>query len=200
MVVDLHLPSAPSWKDKLLGRDPAPSMMDHNVSSFGRDRENDGDFDLLAGDMQITIVNGVLAISFSNRVKEIMFKEMELAVVIKLLGRSIGYNTLHNCITSLWKPVYPFHLMDIKNRHYLVHFLNRVDYDRILLQGHWIVFGQYITIQPWTKNFSPLQPYPSVVLAWIQLSGLLGFYLDGKLWSYWRAYWEGCQVGLLDEQ
>ncbi|KAK5824904.1 hypothetical protein PVK06_019691 [Gossypium arboreum] len=31
------------------------------------------------------------------------------------------------------------------------------------------------TKKPWTKNFSPLQLYPSVVLAWIRLLRLLGF-------------------------
>ncbi|MBA0843369.1 hypothetical protein Goarm_000566, partial [Gossypium armourianum] len=33
----------------------------------------------------------------------------------------------------------------------------------------------YLTIQPWTKDFNPQQPYPSMVMAWIQLLGLLGF-------------------------
>ncbi|MBA0568863.1 hypothetical protein Golob_006330 [Gossypium lobatum] len=152
MVVDPDLISAPSWKDKLLDGDPNHSMMDRNVSSFGRDSASDGDFDLLAGDVQTSIVNGVPAISFSVGVKEIFLKEMELTVVIKLLGQSIGYNTLHNRITSLWKPISPSHLM-----------------------GPWIIFGNYLTVQPWTKDFSPMQPYPSVVFAWIQLLGLLGF-------------------------
>ncbi|MBA0627050.1 hypothetical protein Godav_004603, partial [Gossypium davidsonii] len=175
MVVDPDLISATSWKDKLLDGDPNHSMMDRNVSSFGRDSASDGDFDLLAGDVQTSIVNGVPAISFSDRVKEILFKEMELTVVIKLLGQSIGYNTLHNRITSMWKPISQSHLMVIENGYYLVRFLNRADYDRILSQGPWIIFGQYLTVQPWTKDFSPMQPYPSVVLAWIQLLGLLGF-------------------------
>ncbi|KAG8491388.1 hypothetical protein CXB51_014595 [Gossypium anomalum] len=80
MVVDPDLPSAHSWKDKLLGGDPIPSVIDPIASSFGRDSE-----------------------------------------------------------------------------------------------GPWIIFGQYLTVQPWTKNFSPLKLYPSVVLAWIRLPRLLGF-------------------------
>ncbi|KAH1113958.1 hypothetical protein J1N35_007336 [Gossypium stocksii] len=99
---------------------------------------------------------------------------MELTVVIKLLGRNIGYNTLHNRITSLWKPISSFHLMDIENGYYLVRFLNRTDFDRVLTQGPWIIFGQYPIVQPWTKEFSPMQPYPSVVLIVEAIGGLVG--------------------------
>ncbi|KAH1091519.1 hypothetical protein J1N35_018776 [Gossypium stocksii] len=42
---------------------------------------------------------------------------------------------------------------------------NIVDYDRVLTQGPYVIYGQYLTVQPWTKYFSPLQP----------LSGLPGF-------------------------
>ncbi|KAH1115082.1 hypothetical protein J1N35_008460 [Gossypium stocksii] len=186
MVVDSVMPSTPSWKDKLLGGVSTLLEMDRDVTAFGKDGESNGDFELLADDVQTSIVNGVPAISFSDRVKEILFKEMELTVVSKLLGRSIGYNTLHNCISSLWKLISQFHLMDIENGYYLVHFLNRTDYDRILSQGPWIIFGQYLTGQPWTKGFIPLQSYPDMVLAWIRLSGLLGFMIC-RLWclKFW---------------
>ncbi|PPD84311.1 hypothetical protein GOBAR_DD18749 [Gossypium barbadense] len=33
----------------------------------------------------------------------------------------------------------------------------------------------YLTVQPWAKDFSPLQPYPIVVMAWVKLPRLLGF-------------------------
>ncbi|KAK5825673.1 hypothetical protein PVK06_020531 [Gossypium arboreum] len=39
------------------------------------------------------------------------------------------------------------------------------DYEKVLSRGPWIIFGQYLTVQPWTL-------YPSNVLAWIRLLGL----------------------------
>ncbi|KAG8491469.1 hypothetical protein CXB51_014675 [Gossypium anomalum] len=44
---------------------------------------------------------------------------MENTVVVKLLGRNIGYAVLHNHISSLWRPSQPFHLMDVENGYYL---------------------------------------------------------------------------------
>ncbi|PPE00138.1 hypothetical protein GOBAR_DD02855 [Gossypium barbadense] len=61
----------------------------------------------------------------------------------------------------------------LENGYFLAKFQSADDYDKVLTQGPWIVYGQYLTVQPWTKDFSPLQPYPSVVMAWIRLSRLI---------------------------
>lgn len=177
MAVDPDSTPMLSWKDKLLGRGTINPEMDRNALSAGRD----SDFDLLDEDVKATIVNGIPTITFSDRVKDILFKDMELTVFLKLLGRSIGYNTLHNRIICLWKPANSFHLMDIENGYYLVRFQNKTDYDRVLTQGPWIIYGQYLTVQPWTMDFSPSLPYPSMVMAWIRLSGLLGFMCRQKI-------------------
>ncbi|KAH1115137.1 hypothetical protein J1N35_008515 [Gossypium stocksii] len=55
------------------------------------------------------------------------------------------------------------------------------DFNKVLSQGPWIIYGQYLIVQTWTKYFSPKKPYPSVVLAWIRLSGLLGFMYKKKI-------------------
>lgn len=64
------------------------------------------------------MVNRIQTIEFLDRIKQILFKEMETNVVLKLLGQSIGYVALHNRISSLWKPVKPFYLMGIENEYF----------------------------------------------------------------------------------
>ncbi|MFQ6626549.1 hypothetical protein Gotur_005220 [Gossypium turneri] len=39
----------------------------------------------------------------------------------------------------------------------------------------------YLTVQSWTKDFNPLQPYPSVVMAWVRLSRLLSILYKKKI-------------------
>ncbi|MFQ6620223.1 hypothetical protein Gotur_000758 [Gossypium turneri] len=70
--------------------------------------------------------------------------------------------------------------MDIENGYFLAKFQSVDDYDKVLTQGPWIVYGQYLTVQPWTKDFSPLQPYLSVVMAWIRLGSFarMKVYID----------------------
>ncbi|KAK5802898.1 hypothetical protein PVK06_030527 [Gossypium arboreum] len=144
-----------SWKDMLLG-EASYSASDRN----GLNEGPDNDFDLLDGDVNTTMVDGMPTIAFSDRIRNILFKEMELTIALKLLGRNIGYNALHNRILSLWKPAKPFHLMDTVNGYFLIKFQNIGDYN---------------------KDFNLQQPYPSVVLAWILLPGLPGYLYNRKI-------------------
>lgn len=68
--------------------------------------------------MNTTIIDDVPAVTFSDRIKDILFREMELTVIVKLLGHNIGYNAMHNRIIFLCKPVNPICLMDIANDYF----------------------------------------------------------------------------------
>ncbi|KAH1055068.1 hypothetical protein J1N35_033133 [Gossypium stocksii] len=109
---------------------------------------------------------------------------MEHIVVIKLLGRNIGYATLQNRIHSQWQLSQPFRLMDIENGYYLAKFRNPGDCEKVLSQGPWIIYGQYLTVQPWSVDFNPLKPYPNMVMAWIRFPRLPGHMYKRKiLWE-----------------
>ncbi|PPS05014.1 hypothetical protein GOBAR_AA15643 [Gossypium barbadense] len=99
-----------SWKDKLLGGSVSNSLDD--VSKI--------DLVFKDGDIRRSNLNGIPSIDFLDRINKILIKGMELTVVVKLLGRNIGYGPLHNHISSLWKPTQPFRLMDVANRYYLI--------------------------------------------------------------------------------
>ncbi|KAG8494050.1 hypothetical protein CXB51_011564 [Gossypium anomalum] len=171
MVVDMIPVKEVSWKEKLMGR---------NVSESG-DVISDGDFVIEEGDILRSSINGIPAIDFSERLRNFLVRDMETTVVVKLLGQNIGYGALHNRISTLWKPSQPFCLMDIENGYFLVRFQCRVDYDLALTQAPWIVFGHYLTAQPWTIKFDPLKPFPNVVTAWIRFPGLPGFLYKKKI-------------------
>ncbi|KAK8360145.1 hypothetical protein V6Z12_A04G142800 [Gossypium hirsutum] len=111
-----------SWKDKLLGGLTGISGLDYIAPIEG----SDNDFELLEGDVNRTTIDGVPAITFSDRIKNILFREMELTVIVKLLGHNIAYNALHNCILSLWKPVNSIRIMGTTNRYFLVKFQSAV--------------------------------------------------------------------------
>ncbi|MBA0723508.1 hypothetical protein Golax_004083, partial [Gossypium laxum] len=118
--------------------------------------KNDDDFKLLDGDIITGKEDGMPLIQFSNRIHHILRKSMALSVIVKLLGRKIRFNTLSSKLFSFRKPSQPLKLMDV-------------------------IFGQYMTIQPWIQNFSTIQPYPHNVVAWILLLGLPRYMYKKKL-------------------
>ncbi|MBA0798803.1 hypothetical protein Gohar_009361 [Gossypium harknessii] len=116
VVMETNLaPNKPrSWKDCLIG---TGLQINDKTESSTRD-EDDDDLDLFEDDIVRTSVNGIPAIEFSNRVNQLLIKDME-----------------HT-------------------------FQNFGDFERVLSQGPWIVYGQYLTVQPWSIEFNPSQPYP----------------------------------------
>ncbi|MBA0799942.1 hypothetical protein Gohar_010420 [Gossypium harknessii] len=100
----------------------------------------DDDFFLLDGDIKRSSVNGIPSIKFSDRVNQILIKNMATSA-------------------------------------------NLGDYEKVLSQGPWTIFGQYLTVQPWTTDFDPVKPYPSVVMTWIRLPGLPGHMYTKKILS-----------------
>ncbi|MBA0614514.1 hypothetical protein Godav_014805 [Gossypium davidsonii] len=80
-------------------------------------------------------------------------------------NRVFGFGALYNQISSLWFPSKLFHLVDIENDYFLAELQCVEDYNTALLQRPYIINGQYLTVQPWTKSFNPKKPYPSMVLA-----------------------------------
>ncbi|MBA0585883.1 hypothetical protein Gorai_016644 [Gossypium raimondii] len=62
-----------------------------------------------------------------------------------------------------------------RNGYFLAKFQNKEDYENVLSHGPWVMYGQYLTMQPWIVDFSSSQLYPNIVVTWIRLSGLPGY-------------------------
>ncbi|PPE02905.1 hypothetical protein GOBAR_DD00065 [Gossypium barbadense] len=75
----------------------------------------------------------------------------------------------------------PLHMMNIENGYFLVNFQNKQDCKKALSQGPWTIFGQYLTVQPWTLAFDPTQAYPSIVMAWIRFPALPSYLYNRKI-------------------
>ncbi|KAK5825423.1 hypothetical protein PVK06_020257 [Gossypium arboreum] len=74
--------------------------------------------------------------------------------------------------------------------------INSEDFEKVLCEGLWIVYDQYLTVQPWTVDFNTTQAYLSMVMVWIQLPGLPGHLYKRKvLWEI-GVDRESCQIGL----
>ncbi|KAK8513602.1 hypothetical protein V6N12_052779 [Hibiscus sabdariffa] len=161
----IRSPQQSSYRDKLLGDRS-------RVSPNDEDFLDEEDIDLNEGDVIRGMENGLIKIDFSDRVHALAVKSLEQTIVIKILGRRIGYTTLRNKLYEIWQPSQAFKLMDIENDYFLVTFRSRSDYLHVLTDGPWLVYGHYVSVESWTEDFSTAQPYPGNIIAWIRLPGL----------------------------
>ncbi|XVF38986.1 hypothetical protein REPUB_Repub20aG0150000 [Reevesia pubescens] len=64
-------------------------------------------------------------------------------LIVKLLGRSIGYNYLCNRVKKMWPLVGDFQAVDIENGFYCFKFSNETDFNHVLLGGPWVIADHY---------------------------------------------------------
>ncbi|KAL4386741.1 hypothetical protein GQ457_09G028410 [Hibiscus cannabinus] len=111
-------------------------------------------------------------IKFSERVHAQIDKSMRNVIIVRLLGRSIGFGTLQNRLHSMWELAGEIQLVDLEYNYYLVRFSDPQDYTMALTKGPWTIYGSYLTVQPWSRDFTPTEKHPSQVVVWIRLLGL----------------------------
>ncbi|KAE8694275.1 hypothetical protein F3Y22_tig00110785pilonHSYRG00147 [Hibiscus syriacus] len=133
-----------------------------SIQTANHNTEED-DIDISDEDFIMGTQFGLPSIQFSDSAYKLMEASMARTMVLKLLGRNIGLHALTNKTYAIWKPSQPFTLMDLENGYFLARFQNDEDYEKVLAEGPWIIYGQYLTVQPWTMDFQTLQPYPTNV-------------------------------------
>ncbi|KAL4289744.1 hypothetical protein GQ457_14G000690 [Hibiscus cannabinus] len=153
----------PSFRDMLAGNKPL------NVPGFAIPEL---DVEMQEEDVQLSSVDGTPAIDFSDRIHDRVDAKLANSVIVRLLGRMIGYNALLNRIRSLWNPSGEIALVDLDNGYYLVRFANGDDVSRVLLGGPWQIYGNYLTVQPWSRSFTMTKEHPDQIVVWARLPGL----------------------------
>ncbi|KAI9119297.1 hypothetical protein K1719_009972 [Acacia pycnantha] len=90
---------------------------------------------------------------------------MEKTLVLKLLGRSITYYDLKARTQALWRLKGSFSLVDMEGSFYFATFDLEEDYFKALTGGPWMIFGAYLTVQPWSLDFDARSSAMSKVVA-----------------------------------
>ncbi|KAL4384625.1 hypothetical protein GQ457_15G012350 [Hibiscus cannabinus] len=123
-------------------------------------------------------------ISFSDRIHDEIDAQLANSVVVRLLGKSIGYRALLSRIQNLWSPSGGMSLIDLDNEYYLVRFALEEDFQKVVKGGPWVIYGSYLTVQPWSRCFSTKEDHPSQIMAWVRLPKLSYRYYTKSLFCH----------------
>ncbi|KAL4333466.1 hypothetical protein GQ457_07G012960 [Hibiscus cannabinus] len=145
------------------------------------------DVELVESDVQIGGASELPEIWFSDRVHDAIDAKLAKSMIIRLLGKTIGYRALWNRIMALWCPVGAISLVDLDNDYYLVRFANEEDFHKVLSGGPWVIYGSYLTVQPWTRYFNAAEDHPSHIMVWARLPKLPYRYYTKSLFQHIAA-------------
>lgn len=100
------------------------------------------------------------------------------ALIVKVYGRTVGFNYLHREILALWKPTGRIDCIDLVKDFFLICFSLKEDHDLVLKKGPWFVGENFLSIRPWEPNFKPASAVVSSVAIWVRLNELPIEYYD----------------------
>lgn len=75
------------------------------------------------------------------------------SLIIKLVGRPIGYHYLWQRLQSMWRTQSEPLLIDLGNAYFIVKLGGRADYERALTEGPWLIGDNCLHVQRWKPTF-----------------------------------------------
>lgn len=105
-------------------------------------------------------------------------------LIVKLLGRSIGYKALETRLNQLWAKNGSLIIIDLDQDYFLVVFTNYSDRFLALNGGPWLIFDHYLTVRKWCPDFQPTIASIRRVAVWVRFSQLPIEYYDAKMLTF----------------
>lgn len=121
---------------------------------------------------------GFAMVRFSKAIIQCIRAPWSSALIIKVFGRSVGYNFLLSKLHALWKPKGKIDCVDLECDYYLIRFSLKEDHDTILIKGPWFIREHFLSIRPWEANFKPEEDNIALVTVWVRLPHLPIKYYD----------------------
>ena len=91
------------------------------------------------------------------------------SIILKLMGRPLGYRALQTRLAGIWRPTGTMHLIDIGYGYFIMRFDVIKDYHHALMDGPWFVGDQYLHVQAWEADFHPHIAKITKTTVWIRL-------------------------------
>jgi hypothetical protein len=138
--------------------------------------------DLIAeGLMKVSLEDGnrlLPVVTMDDKLFQDLCNPWKEALVIKLLGKNVGYNMLKDRLKNLWRLTGGFEIMDVDNGFYMVKCELLADREKIISDGPWMLFDHYLAVARWTPDFASPHAKIEKTLVWIRFPGLNLLYYD----------------------
>ena len=99
------------------------------------------------------LMEGMAEIKLSKETKARIREPWSKASIVKVFGRTVGFNYLTFKINALWNPTAKIDCVNLGKDYFLIKFSSSDDYDKVLRGGPWFVGEHFLAIKPWEPYF-----------------------------------------------
>ncbi|PNX77430.1 hypothetical protein L195_g033397 [Trifolium pratense] len=120
-------------------------------------------------------------VHFNDSVFEGLDAPWKDALVVKLLGKNIGFHLMKERLQKIWRLNAGFDIMNIGNGFFMVKLDSIGDRTRIMDGGPWMIYDHYLTVQCWSQEFASPTAKIDKTMVRIRFPGLNLFYYDESI-------------------
>lgn len=117
-------------------------------------------------------------ITLDDKVFDQLCEPWRDALVVKLLGKTLGYKVMRDRLQSVWKPQGGFDILDVDNGYFMVKFDVDSDKERVTAGEPWLIFDHYLCFFNWTPEFASPNAKIQKMMVWVRFPGLNLLYYD----------------------
>nr|POE89018.1 hypothetical protein CFP56_47319 [Quercus suber] len=112
---------------------------------------------------------GRVNVKLSKETKRRIRGPWSRAIIVKLVGRSVGFTYLQSKLSQLWRPSARMDCVDLGYGFFLVRFFSKEDLDSVLMKGPWFIGDHFLSIRPWEPFFKPSTANVALIAVLIRL-------------------------------
>ena len=121
-----------SFKDTLIGTIPGAFA---KAFDFPDQMDEDEDSDDDVAEVPKVQHEGMVAFKLTKETKNHIRKPWSKTIIVKLVGRSVGFSYMQNKLTQLWRPTGRMDCVDLTHGFFLVRFYAKEDLELVLDKG-----------------------------------------------------------------
>ncbi|KAI8005960.1 hypothetical protein LOK49_LG07G02581 [Camellia lanceoleosa] len=142
-----------SFKEALAAPKNNDFYFDKTIDQISIDEEDDeGDIHIHEENLPQTH-QGIPQIQLPKKLLEQIHKPWSNTLIVRLLGKSIGYKLLCTRVKILWGLQDEFNDIDLGNNYFLFKFSSLDDCAKVYLGGPWVIMDHYLTVCKWELDF-----------------------------------------------
>ncbi|XP_058774782.1 uncharacterized protein LOC131649052 [Vicia villosa] len=123
-------------------------------------------------------------IILSEKAEERIAGPWRKGVIVKMLGKRIGYKALENRLNQIWARHGTLSIVDLGNDYSTVSFTSDDDQYVALMEGPWLIYDHYLSVREWKPNFFPSSDAIEQIAVWVRISGLPLEYYDARVLAF----------------
>ncbi|KAE9448537.1 hypothetical protein C3L33_19556, partial [Rhododendron williamsianum] len=174
---------SPKFTSKLsfagaLMNDKPPALSEDEIAKRFAEFPDSDDEDEMDSDGPPPATKSRIKITFSKEHLKRIRANWKGCLIIKLLGKNIGFKVLMDKLNHLWNLEGTIVPVDVGLGFYVIRFESKVDYLRVYMGGPWIIQDHYLTVRKWHSDFKADMAVAAKTAIWVRLPLLPMEYYD----------------------